>query len=246
MLETAIRQFAYSHHTFTVSRHFVELSALGFSTAVDPINQAATERQYRTISAQYRPEKFAQFPPLLSMLAACLEHEPTDVLGSLSHRHGIHNHQAGQFFKPYPVCLAMAKMFVHDAKSLVNEQECIRAHEPCVGSRARVIALAQALQEQGINYQHKLHITARDIDTLCVHMAYVQCTLLHIPALICHGNTLRGEVLEDYPEVVVLYAHKACHEARRPVDLDAIWKMLCESLRDLTKIPIISICATAS
>jgi len=194
ILETAIRQFAYGHHTFTIFRHFVELSAICLSNAADPVNKAAREKQYLSIVAQYTPEEFERFPSMLGMLATCLEHETTDVLGRLYHRLEIHNHQSGQFFTPYPVCLAMAKMLVHDAKHLVQEQEFIRAQEPCVGSGAMVIALTQALRDEGINYQQKLHVTAIDIDTLCVHMAYMQCTLLHIPALICHGDTLRDEV----------------------------------------------------
>ena len=193
-LEHAIRQFAYGQHLFTVFRHFVELSAIALSNVADPITKAGREKQYLSIVHQYKPEEFQQFPPLLGMLAMCLEHETTDVLGRLYHRLDIHNLQSGQCFTPYPVCLAMAKMLVHEAKHLVQEQAFIRAQEPCVGSGAMVIALAQALRDEGINYQHKLHVTAIDIDTLCVHMAYVQCTLLHIPALICHGDTLRDEV----------------------------------------------------
>jgi len=197
-LEHAIRQFAYGHHTFTIYRHFVELSALALSNVADPINKAAREQQYLSIVQQYKPAEFQRFPSLLGMLATCLEYEPTDVLGRLYHRLEIHNHQSGQFFTPYPVCLAMAKMLVHDAKHLVQEQEFIRAQEPCVGSGAMIIALAQALKDEGINYQQHLHVTAIDIDTLCVHMAYVQCTLLHIPALILHGDTLRGDVYSQW------------------------------------------------
>jgi len=61
-----------------------------------------------------------------------------------------------------------------------------------------IIALAQALREKKINYQQQLHVTAMDIDPLCVHMSYVQCTLLHIPALICHGDTLRGTISSQW------------------------------------------------
>src|SRR2546425_10789095 len=114
------------------------------------------------------------------MLATCLEHEPTDVLGRLYHRLEIHNHQSGQFFTPYPVCLMMAKMLVHDAKHLVEEQEFIRAQEPCVGSGAMIIALAQACRDAGVHYQRELHVTAIDLDATAVHMAYVQLFLLHI------------------------------------------------------------------
>jgi hypothetical protein len=193
-LEKAIRQFAYHHHLFTIFRHFVELSAITFSNAADPINKAVREAQYLAIVKQYTPEEFRQFPPLLGMLVACLEQEHTDVLGRLYHRLEIHSHQSGQFFTPYPVCLAMAKMLVHDAKDLVEEKGWIRAQEPCVGSGAMVIALAQALREEGINYQQCLHVTAIDLDIVAVHMAYVQCTLLHIPAIMLHGDTLRGDV----------------------------------------------------
>jgi len=192
-LEHAIRQLAYGHHTFTIFRHFVELSALTLSNVADPLNKAAREAHYLAIVKQYSREQFQQFPPLFGMLAACLEHEPADVLGRLYHHLDMQNDQTGQFFAPYTVCQCMAKMLVHDAKHLALEQAFIRAQEPCVGSGAMVIALAQALREEGINYQHALHVTAIDLDIVAVHMAYVQCTLLHIPAIILHGDTLRGE-----------------------------------------------------
>jgi len=151
-LERAIRQLTYGQHLFTVFRHFVELSAIALSNVADPVNKAAREEQYLSIVQQYKPEEFQQFPPLLGMLATCLEHVYTDVLGVLYHRLELHNHQSGQFFTPYPVCLAMAKMLVHDAKHLVEEQAFIRAHEPCIGSGAMVIALAQALIHTAVSF----------------------------------------------------------------------------------------------
>ena len=53
----------------------------------------------------------------------------------------------------------------------------------------------------------------------------------------CHCLICGVEILEDYDDVVILYAHKTCHEERRPIDPNATWKMLCESLHDLTKEP---------
>ena len=217
-LEHTIRQLSYSQHLFTTFRHFVELSAIAFSNVADPINKAARETQYLSIVTQYKPEEFQKFPPLLGMLVACLEHEPTDVLGVLYHRLELHNEQSGQFFTPYPLCQAMAKMLVHDAKQLVEEQEFIRAHEPCVGSGAMVIALAQALKEEGINYQQCLHVTAIDLDILAVHMAYVHFTLLHIPAIIVHGDTLRAEtysVWRTFAHVMGLWDAKLVRDPRR-------------------------------
>jgi hypothetical protein len=41
------------------------------------------------------------------------------------------------------------------------------------------------------------------------------------------------EVLEDYPDVVVLYAHKTCHAERSPVDPQTTWERLCDALHEL-------------
>lgn len=192
-LEKAMRQLAYGHHLFTIFRHFVEMSALAFSNVADPIQKETREAQYLSIVKQYKSEEVHQFPPLLSLLIECLEQEQSDVLGVLYHRLELHNEQAGQFFTPYHLSLTMARMLLYDAKHLVEEKGFIRAQEPCVGSGSMVIALAQALREEGINYQQSLHVTAIDLDITAIHMAYVQCTLLHIPAIIVHGDTLRGE-----------------------------------------------------
>src|SRR2546422_11269080 len=85
-LEYAIRQLSYSQHLFTTFRHFVEISAIAFSNVADPIHKATRETQYLSIVKQYKPEEFQKFPALLGMLVACLEYEPTDVLGVLYHR----------------------------------------------------------------------------------------------------------------------------------------------------------------
>jgi type I restriction-modification system DNA methylase subunit len=217
-LERAIRQLSYNQHLFTTFRHFVELSAIAFSNVADPSNKDAREAQYLAIVKQYTPEEFQKFPELLGMLTLCLEQESTDVLGVLYHRLELHNEQSGQFFTPYPVCQLMAKMLVLNAKRLVEEQEFIRAHEPCVGSGAMVIALAQALREEGINYQQCLHVTAVDIDLLAVHMAYIHCTLLHIPAIIVHGDTLRLKtfsVWRTFAHVMGFWDGKLARDPRR-------------------------------
>jgi type I restriction-modification system DNA methylase subunit len=217
-LEHAIRQLAYSQHLLTTFRHFVEMSAIAFSNVADPINKAAREAHYLSIVKQYKPEVVRKFPDLLGMLTLCLEQEATDVLGVLYHRLDLHNEQSGQFFTPYPVCYAMAKMLVHDAQQRIADQEFIRAHEPCVGSGAMIIALAQALREEGITYQQHLHVTAIDLDLLAVHMAYVHCTLLHIPAIIVHGDTLRAQtysVWRTCAHVMGLWDAKLARDPRR-------------------------------
>ena len=37
-------------------------------------------------------------------------------------------------------------------------------------------------------------VTCTDIDLRCVHMTYLQAALLHIPAIVVHGNSISREV----------------------------------------------------
>lgn len=67
-----------------------------------------------------------------------------------------------------------------------------------MGQGRWVIALAEAMKDMGINYQHCLHVTAMDIDRRAVHMAYIQFTLMHIPAVVIEGDTLRMTIDDEW------------------------------------------------
>ena len=51
--------------------------------------------------------------------------------------------------------------------------------------------------------------------------------------LYCYRMICGVEVLEEYPDVVGLYAHKTCHAERRPVDPQTTWERLCDALHEL-------------
>ena len=90
----------------------------------------------------------------------------------------------------------MARMQVDAIKPIVEEKGFVTVQEPCCGSGAMVVALADVMREEDINYQQHMHVTAIDIDSQCVHMAYLQLSLLHIPAVVIRGDTLRMEFSE--------------------------------------------------
>lgn len=54
-----------------------------------------------------------------------------------------------------------------------------------------------AMQERGLNYQRHVHVTAMDLDSTAAMMAFVQLSLMHVPAVVVHGNTL---TLEQYSQ----------------------------------------------
>ena len=59
----------------------------------------------------------------------------------------------------------------------------------------------------------------------------------HVRCLYCHALILGVQLLPDYPDVLVLYAHKTCRSERKCVDPDATWRMLGEALQLLSNDP---------
>jgi len=191
-----INGISYRHSHWQVFSDFVEMGAISFSNAIDTAQRAAREARYMEIVKRYKPEEVQSFPHMLAELTMALEEEPDDVLGRTFHDLELHNKWAGQFFSPYHLCRMMAKVTIGDKADLaarIAERGFVTASEPAAGSGAMVIALAHEMRDAGINYQQHLHVTAVDVDAKCVHMAYLQFSLLHIPAVIIHGNSLSLE-----------------------------------------------------
>lgn len=94
---------------------------------------------------------------------------------------------------PYNLSRMMAMILIGDGAE-AREKGFIDVLEPTCGAGGMVIAMADALRHAGLNYQQHLHATCIDIDLRCVHMTYLQATLLHIPAVVLHGNSLTGEI----------------------------------------------------
>ena len=95
----------------------------------------------------------------------------------------------GQYFTPYSVCKFMAEINFTEIETIQNNQ-LITLSEPCCGSGGIIIAFAETLKEQGYNYQHQLFVEAIDIDETCFKMAYIQLSILGIPARVMLGDTL--------------------------------------------------------
>ena len=93
------------------------------------------------------------------------------------------NKNSGQFFTPYSVSLATARLTLPDT---IDENKKLSLCEPTCGSGGMVIAAAQVLQEKGINYQRVLDVVCQDLDWTAVYMCYVQLSLLGVKAIVAH------------------------------------------------------------
>jgi hypothetical protein len=88
----------------------------------------------------------------------------------------------------------MSMMLIGDVGTEVERRGFLRVHEPACGAGGMVIAAADSIVAAGHNFQQVMHATCIDIDPCCVHMTYVQLSLLHVPATVVHGNALSMEV----------------------------------------------------
>lgn len=188
-------------HLWEVFGDFVELAALAVANSTDLEQFDEREQRYLAIIKRYEPDEVQRFPQMLGELTMALEFGPDDVLGQVFGELDLGNSARGQFFTPYEVCTLMARLNIRDGAEVrqrIAQRGFIRMNEPAAGAGAMVIALAEAMRDRDINYQQHLHVTAQDVDSRAVHMAYLQLSLLHIPAVVILGNTLTLEEREHW------------------------------------------------
>lgn len=192
-LEGMLRRLAHGVDLWTVWRDFCELSAIAISNTVDLAQRDEREARYLSIAKRYSREQLDTFAGALGTLVIQLEAGFDDVLGRTFMALELGNKWAGQFFTPFEVCRLTAEMHVDDAmRATIADRGYVTAADPAVGAGAFPIGLAAAMHDAGIPYQQVLHVTAQDIDAKAVHMAYVQLSLFHIPAVVIVGDSLRA------------------------------------------------------
>lgn len=177
---------------------FVCMAATAYSNKVDLLQSAKREARYLKLIGKYQNQHQHIFGDLLLELVQAMDSEPCDVLGRLFHELDAANAASGQFFTPYQICKVVADITAGDGehiKAEIEERGFFRLSEPTCGSAAMVVAFTQRLRDLGVNYQQNLHVTLTDVDVRACHMAYLHLTLLHVPAIIIHGNTLS---LDEY------------------------------------------------
>lgn len=193
-----IQATAHRWSQHVVFSDFVELACLAISNAVDRRQAEAREARYLEIAKKYPKPEFERFPQMLghltlAMEACCIVGELDDVLGRVYMQLDLGSDRAGQFFTPIHISRFMAMVLVGDGEQ-AREKGFLDLMEPAAGAGGMVIAMADALRHAGLNYQQAMHATCIDIDARCAHMCYLQLSLLHIPAIVLHGNSLTDEV----------------------------------------------------
>lgn len=154
------------------------------------------EQRYLDIEKQYSKDEMGMFAKLLALLIEEFEEELknkqlTDVLGTIYMELNYGNKHLGQVFTPYSLSMLCATL------SIDEDTSDVPFLEPACGGGSMVIAVAQRLLDLGKNYQRIMHGICQDLDIKCVHMCYVQLSLLGIDAVIARGDSLT----DPYPEI---------------------------------------------
>lgn len=217
-----IREFdrlARRHDRHRAFLDFLALTSSALLKVADPWRAEQHEAAYMETARRYDAEELKACAYMLAITTMALEERPQDFLGHIYMHLELGNKHAGQFFTPYSLCQAMAEITLHDVGE-DDPRELITLQEPAVGAGATIIACMEALQKRGINYQRRTYTVAVDVSEMAARMAYIQFSLLGIPAHVVWGNTLSLQVTDEWPTWALgLVAHKVARW-RRGVPLD--------------------------
>lgn len=192
----AMQNICRHRHVWEVWQDWLTMAATALSNAVDKRPDVWREREdnYMRAVKRYTKEEVSEICKLLPYVVDALEEKPHDFLGQTFMALELGNKWKGQFFTPDSVCRVMAELVHGDEIARHVEQHgFVTFNEPACGGGATIIGMANAMRDRGLNYQTQLHVTAVDVDIQSVHMAYIQLSMLNIPAVIIHGNTLTLE-----------------------------------------------------
>ena len=187
------QSFSPKYNIMEAFSDFSRIAAISLSNAIPACHSRERERLYMQTVKKYRKEEVDIFVKILAELTFALEHEMTDVLGEVFHILGLHNKWVGQFFTPQVICNFMGSIQTANMNEAIKEKGYFSVCEPACGSGAMIIGMAYGMICSGYNPQKQLLAECKDIDSRCVHMTYIQLSLLGIPAIITQGNGLTEE-----------------------------------------------------
>jgi Type I restriction-modification system methyltransferase subunit len=199
-----VRDLCRRHHQWEVFRDFCEMAALSLAQACTVFKDQEREERYLRIVGRYDKEEANKFGDLLGLVIMGLEdglehNDAGDFLGQLFMDMELSSHWHGQYFTPMSICRMLAEMNIDDQViELCKTRGYVTLHEPASGSGAMVVAFAQAMRDRGLNPQQQLHVIAVDAEPTAAHMAYIQLSLLGIPAQVYYGNSLSMKMTERF------------------------------------------------
>lgn len=188
--------------SYKVGRHELlsdvfQCGAIAIANKFDRRQAKKREETYLSIIKKY--DKNTQqliteiFAEISVLLLSQIDMGFDDYLGELYMLSETSNSKAGQFFTPYHVSKACAELSIN--KSIVNEyiekDKILTINEPACGAGGMIIAAIDILYNRyRLNYSRNVFVECSDVDQRCVHMTYLQLSLIGVPAIVYQRDTL--------------------------------------------------------
>lgn len=197
----------YGQHRWQAWGDMVWLFATTIANSVKTPYWDQREKRYLEIIQKYDKQRQKVFPELLAMLVRIMDEAVNngfygDFLGELYMTLELGNSAGGQFFTPYSVCMLMAEVTYGDGdrvKNDISRKGWSSCNDCACGAGATLIAMAEVMHKNHVNYQQQCLFVAQDIDYTTALMCYIQLSLLGCAGYVRIGNTLTdpgtGELL---------------------------------------------------
>lgn len=190
-----LRALGDTHGPERVYRDWCNMFALAISNKVTPRGSELWKRrenEYEAIRKTYGD--IAPFADMSAHLVNIFEAQPfADHLGVIYMEVFGGNKHLGQCFTPYSVSQVVARLAIGEPVA-----EFKTANDCACGGGALLIAACEHYHNAGVNYQTYLKLFAEDLDALCVHMCYIQLSLIGARAIVTRRNTLSMETFERF------------------------------------------------
>lgn len=133
-----------AHSRWEVWMDMIVIFATTISNAVDRRYWNQREQQYMSTIAKYSHEQQQVFAELFAMLVLIMDqqaqqHRFSDFLGELFMNLNLGNNAGGQFFTPYNICRAMAKITMKRecVVEIIDKQGYVSINDPAAAQALR-------------------------------------------------------------------------------------------------------------
>lgn len=191
------------HQLWELWQDSMTMFALSLSNTVDRRFYDKRESMYMDIARKYTKEEMEVFPKIFGEIVMQLEADPEqDLLGDLYMQLDLGSHWHGQFFTPYHLCSAMAKMELGLPQDYTADNiKPISVCDCACGGGALLIAAAheyrKAIAHTGLNAQEYICLYAQDLSQVSAMMCYLQLSLLGYAAKVKQGDSLLHPIVEE-------------------------------------------------
>lgn len=167
----------------------------------------------------------------------------TDFLGQIYHRLELEDRDGGQSFTPPDASRLIAALLADDSeeehgglRQQLEGRNLISVSEDACGSGGMVLSFAGHIAEMGHDPVNRLMVMLTDIDPNCFDMAYIQCSMTGLMALVRLGDTLTQQI-KEVRATPTLRCFWAWTER---VGLDKAWRdqELCRAALRLEEMPV--------